>query len=448
MNHNAGVAGSGLLAPTSNYGLSVIDMFPNTGKQYTIESSIQSRFDRDYLSINSSAFNGAITDSYIEFAIPGTDNEFIDFSTLAAEVKVQILRADGTSLIPACNVTVCDNFFNRMFQSHSVYLNGVQTEGSSHFGLLNTVKSYINMSPNELNTIGGNMMCKSLDTPIVDTVTAAYFTDPPANEARIIASCQDSIHMMGPLQFDMSATDAYLLDNINIRIRLELASPSVVLMSHDAELYTYRVQLCKLWAKKIVPVPAAMVALNKSLVDGALMEYMFDRPIVKTIIFPAQQSSLSIDSPFNGIVPHRIIVFIVDQQSTNGAYNRNPNYLTSNNITNISLDINGNCLSNIKCSFPGASAQAYYQSLASIGFRHSNHLLTKATFDAGRTLFVFDTRASDSEDTLNLEKNANLRFTINCSAASTSNKVVYIIGYTLGIVQINASRRVFPNYLQ
>ena len=148
------------------------------------------------------------------------------------------------------------------------------------------------------------------------------------------------------------------------------------------------------------------------------------------------------------MVPHKLVIFLVDQQAHNGAYDRNPNYFQHNAITNVIVDVNGNCVSNNRCAFPRECAQAYYKTLSALGMRNSSHLITRQNFPAGRTIFVIDTRPTDSEDVIHLEKRANIRITVNCEIAPTSNKILFLVGYTLGVIQINSARRVFPNYLQ
>lgn len=436
---------SGVTA-TSNFDYGVIDMFPRVNKKYLVEAAVERSFNRDFQSANASVFDGRVNDSFIEFIIPASDNELIDLASLSAEIKIEITAADGTAVDNTCNITLVDGFFHRIFKSHSIFLNGVQVEGNNNFGLTNVVKTYMGMNRNKLDSAGRLMMYKCLDTPTPPIILPAYFTTPTASERSIIASARTGIHMMGPLHFDISNADAYMLDGVEVRIRLDLANPSVVLLTSDAAEYVYRVTMCKLWCKKIVPIPSAMVALHKSMEDNSLMEYMIQRPLVKSIIFPADQTNLCIDSPFNGIVPHRIVAFVLDQGAYNGVYNRNPNYFSHINISELSVNINGNSHVCLKSTFPNQIANTFYHTLQNIG--DSDHLLTYNNFPTGRALFVFDTRPTDSTDTLTIEKNANVRFTLTSSAASLANKIVFLIGFTIGTIQINSNRRVFPNYLQ
>ena len=84
-------------------------------------------------------------------------------------------NADGTPLVAAAHVTLFDGFFHRIFQSHSLFLNGVQCEGNSYTGLLNNLYVYTFMKTSDLNTIGLNMMYKSTQTTFADTMVPGNF---------------------------------------------------------------------------------------------------------------------------------------------------------------------------------------------------------------------------------------------------------------------------------
>ena len=87
------------------------------------------------------------------------------------------------------------------------------------------------MKISDLNTIGVNMMYKSTQTTIADTIVAANFANINTNEAFIQESVHHGIHMMGPLNFDIAGSNSYLLDNVSVNIRLELSKPSIVLLT-------------------------------------------------------------------------------------------------------------------------------------------------------------------------------------------------------------------------
>lgn len=201
------------------------------------------------------------------------------------------------------------------------------------------------MNENDIENIGRNLFYKSTKTNSVDEYNAAYFTAITAasHEAEIIANCKNIIHTMLPLNLDIASSNTYLLSGVDMRLRFELAPASLLINTSTDNHYRYKIQTAKIWVKKIVPQPSALLSLNKSLVMKNMpIEYIFDRPIVKNIIFPAQHTNITIDNIFSGIIPNQLFVFMIEQTALNGSYKRNGAYFAHNDIRNARLEINGN----------------------------------------------------------------------------------------------------------
>ena len=60
-----------------------------------------------------------------------------------------------------------------------------------------------------------------------------------------------------------------------------------------------------------------------------------------TTVFPALQNEITVWRPFQGIIPEKLYMFLVDQRSVNGDTTRNPFYYAVCNILYFSVRING-----------------------------------------------------------------------------------------------------------
>ena len=98
---------------------------------------------------------------------------------------------------------------------------------------------------------------------------------------------------MIPLEFNISSTDFYLLNGVDIRLKFDLAPTKLIIYSCDGVDYSYIVHSVKLLTHKIIPDPSALLSLNKSLLNNQTIEYIHERPIIKNVVFPAGQSSLT-----------------------------------------------------------------------------------------------------------------------------------------------------------
>ena len=117
---------------------------------------------------------------------------------------------------------------------------------------------------------------------------------------------------MTPLNLDIENSDFYLLNGVEVRIRIELSSPQLIINSSESEKYNYKILSAKLWAQKIVLHNSALISLNKSLINNhAMIEYIFERPVTKNYVFPKGQSILSLDNVFAGVVPQKMYMFFI-----------------------------------------------------------------------------------------------------------------------------------------
>ena len=73
----------------------------------------------------------------------------------------------------------------------------------------------------------------------------------------------DGLYLCFPLLLNISTIDMYLLDNTDIRIRLELANQDGVIKSHERiPDITVNITKAKLWIDRVTPHHNALLALN------------------------------------------------------------------------------------------------------------------------------------------------------------------------------------------
>ena len=68
-------------------------------------------------------------------------------------------------------------------------------------------------------------------------------------------------------------------------------------------------------------------------------------------------------------------------------------------------------------------------------------------FQKGRTIFSWNLSSSDSTETLPIEHTGNLRLSIQSKNTNTENLIVYVLGLTTALVEIDSGRRVKTSYL-
>ena len=439
---------TGITLPTVKYINSISEEFPNSNRTYKVESAISNRFQRDHIPINGNLSNQNITDSYVEFILPSNGNNFISTDSFYLESSIRIVKNEDTALDKDCNVTLIDGFAHRMLLRSSLFLNGIPIENNGFYGIYNAVRYYLTSPRVHLPSSGRNSLYKDIDSTIHESsITKNDFDSSKISplENKLIKECKGPINFITPLNLDISSANFYLLNNIDIRLRFDLSPSSLLINTCDTEQYKYKIDYMKLWCEKIVPYPSSLLSLNKSLNSGNVIDYIFNRPIIKTFVYPTGHSSLSLDNIFNGVVPHIIYIFFMAQKNLSGSYASNGAYFTNAAIENIRLEINGNTFSSMNASFPNKIAHMFNHTLNNI--KGENHLLSLQSFRDGRTIQVYDLRNSDCEDVISIEKTGNIRVNIQSAKPLTENLMTFVVGETSALIEVDGQRRVKTSYL-
>ena len=108
------------------------------------------------------------------------------------------------------------------------------------------------MGKDDLQSVGRNMYYKSMSTKIEAKMDASSFTNLSSDELLMQEECKGMIHMIVPLCMDLSSSDFYLMNGVDIRLRLDLSSPRLLINSKDVKDYKYSLDTVKLWTQKIV----------------------------------------------------------------------------------------------------------------------------------------------------------------------------------------------------
>ena len=107
------------------------------------------------------------------------------------------------------------------------------------------------MSKDALPGVGRNAFYKDLNTTIDSTITDATFANLNSEEKSIFDDSKKVIHFTSPLSLDIGNSEFYLLNGVEVRIRIELSSPQLIINSSESEKHNYKILSAKLWAQKL-----------------------------------------------------------------------------------------------------------------------------------------------------------------------------------------------------
>ena len=94
----------------------------------------------------------------------------------------------------------------------------------------------------------------------------------------------NGIDICFPLLLDSTSLEMYLLDRVDLRIRLEMSNNGWLLNSHgDVSNISLNINRAKLWLDRVIPHYNAMLALNQALAVKP-MEYVFQKTLQKAYV--------------------------------------------------------------------------------------------------------------------------------------------------------------------
>ena len=333
---------------------------------------------------------------------------------------------------------------NTIFKSVTVFINDKIVESNPFFNYSSYVKLLKQLDKTQVDRYGscGFFYDNNNTEGVTNKYTADTFKRTPSNiETRLLNKVKGGkTSLCFPLLLDVSTMDMYLLDGVDVRIRLELANQDwIIKSSKQNPQFGINISKAKLWVDKVTPHHNTMIALNHAM-NTKPVEYIFNKTLFKTFVIGNGESSIMIDQPFGNCIPEKLTMLLVDMKSMAGDPTLNPLYFRHCNLANTHITINGSTIYNINTDFNNENyAHMFYESQKSIGIE-SNNMITADSFSKGRGVFCFNFVNEVTEDSLPIERSANLRLSLTLDNNLTSPHVVILLADTKGIISIDNQR--------
>ena len=226
----------------------------------------------------------------IEFLIPGSGDDYLDLANTMLHVQVKVTRANGDDLDLADPVGPVNNWLHSLFGQVDVYLNGTLvthlTNTYAYRAYIETLLSY--GTDAKVTQLTGQLWHKDtaahMDAvEIVDGATAnAGFV---ARRENIVRS--RVVDMMGRLHVDLFLQDKFLINGVDVKIRLVRSKAAFALMAGGPHP-DYRINIVNatLFVKKATLNPTVQMAHIKAL-EKSTVKYPMRSVDCKVYSIPA-----------------------------------------------------------------------------------------------------------------------------------------------------------------
>ena len=389
----------------------------------------------------------------IEFFVNQKNStEYIDLSNSYLHMKVKVVNNDGTPLNDDAPVAPVNNFLHSFFSQLDISLNNtLVTPSENTYAFRAYIENTLNYNSNAKKTQLSSEGYYRDDSHKFEDFSLKGDNSGFKQRAALAAKSQ-TIDLFGRLHSDLMNLSKYLLNGVDVKIRLVKSSEDFHLLDATPDV-SYKTVLHKisLFVRKVKINPAVFLAHEKML-ERETAKYPLKRTTIKAFSVPAGHLSITKDNLFLTQLPTRIIVGCVASEAFNGSYSKNPFNFKHENISYLSLFVDGRQIpaSPLTPNFVSKEyVRSYHRLFSELGLANKNegNYIHYRDFDGGNCFFVFDLSPCILDgNQCELVKSGNLRLELKFRAGLQEPIHVLVYGELDSIIEINKSREVITDY--
>ena len=393
----------------------------------------------------------------VEFSInnKGT-SDYIDLAHTYLHCKVRITDSKGANLAPEIVIAPVNNFLHSLWAQVDISFNNTLVTSSEN---TYPYRAYLE----NLLEYGRNAKKSQLTTQLYYRDTSHHFEDlkqDGKNSGFItryhFAKTSKVLDLIGRLHSDVFHMDQYLLNGVDIKIRLLKSSEAFHLLSNVTDGTTYKTKLdsVRLFVRKVAINPVVALAHAKCLDNKTTAKYPIKRVAIKTFSVPQGQLSVTKDNLFLTQIPTRILIGFVDSEAYNGDYAKNPFNFKHLDISYLCLYVDGKQIPQTPLTPDfgtrqyARSYQRLYTELGMIDL-DSDNFLEYRDFDGGNTVFAFNLTptAIENKDQVELIRTGPLRVEAKFKKPLPKPHHVIVYGEMDSLIEITGNREVITDFI-
>ena len=395
----------------------------------------------------------SLTDSApIEFVVPGHGDEYLDLAHTMLSIRANIVNTVKTSATdPDTSPSTVNNFLHSMFNQVDVYFNQkLVSPPNNAYAYRAYIETLLNYSAETKKS--------HLTTSLWYDDTAGKFDDLTNNNGynkrMNFVEKGKTVDLLGHLHCDVFNQEKYLLNGVEVRIRLVRSRDTFCLLGNSN---THRLHILEasLLVRRAKINPGILLAHAKAL-SKATAKYPLTRVEVKAITIQSGIHGHTIDNVILGQIPKRLILGFVDNKAFNGDFKLNPFNFQNYKINYLSLFVDGVQVPTkpLQPDFSSSTnlyVDAYHTLFSGTGihFLNEGSGISRTDYSKGYTLFAFDLTpdlSANDNGHWNLVKHGSIRIEIRFAEElkSTVNCIVYA-EYD-NILEIDSSRQAIVDF--
>ncbi|XP_032239217.2 uncharacterized protein F54H12.2-like [Nematostella vectensis] len=381
-------------------------------------------------------------DKHLEWVIPNIES-YIDLQKTHIRLVVKITKGDGSALGVGDKVGFVNNALHSMIKQVTIHPNGkivtLQSDSYAYRAFIETLlnypgeaqDSYLQCALWDKDTAGQH------DTTAVASSGSGVATNKGLMRRAAYTAESKLVGLAGPLFCDIFHSNRYMVNNMELKIRMELHEPKFCLMSGStAPAEKYKVESALLRLYHVTPSDSVRLSHTKIMHSPSspkMSMYPLTSAVVKTRQILNGVRSFEATNLFNGLVPKRMIFGFVEDAAYNGDNTKNPfNFQLDSKLTDIKVTVDGeetpyNALSRVD----GKGVDLYHMLFDNVcgTFRGGGLNVSREEFEKGYGLLVYDfTGAGNAASEYyhpQYKGTVNLALSFNAATTTVMSVVIY-----------------------
>ena len=391
-------------------------------------------------------------DRPIEFDFSSPD-DYIDLGRTFLYIKAKIVMADGKALNNDTEVTPVNLWLHSLFSQVDVQLKGKLVTPSiptnPYKAYLETLLSYgTDAKESQLTSQLWYLDRNPMDS--INPFLEEDFNEGLKDRQRFIGESK-SVEMIGRLHSDIFQQDRYLLNKVNMHIKL-VRSPQAFHLMTDGTAVKTIIEDAVLYARQVKVNPTIVNEHNQLMTSGIHAKYPIRRGVVSTFTIAKDSMSANKDNVITGQLPRRVIVGLVTNTAFNGIANENPYNFQNFGLNYLTLYVGGDQFPKkpLTPNFGGDEFLRSYMTLfEGTGMMNDDrgHGIDREDFKNGYALYAFDLTPDMAEGAhTDPIKYGNIRMDIHFAAPLEATVNVIVYAEYDNLIQIDRARSVITDF--
>lgn len=396
--------------------------------------------------------------SPIEFSIVGGEN-YLDLSKTIIFLKLKITKADKSNLDDGEKTAPINNLLHSLFKQVDLYLNGILvTQSTGTYSFKSMFETLLNYNPAAKKShLTGGLYYKDTAGSMDVTDCTDAGTNSGLKTRHSFTKESYVVDLFGPLHVDALFTDRLLINHVNVNFKLTLNPSAFILMSGEANPnYKIDLQSATLKMRSIKVSPTVQMLHLQEMKKGVTAKYPIRRVDCKTYTIPSGNPSIHKGDLFNGLIPKRVVIAMVDSDAFNGSYTKNPYNFKLNKMTSFSLTVDGEQIPFKPLTLKLSQAkemnymEAYQTLFSGTGrlFADSGIDIDRQDYNRGYGLIAMDITPDlcSSSSHFNQKHKGNLSLEVQFSSGLTNAINLIVYGEFESVIEVDYSRHVTFDY--